>query len=67
MGSIKAGQTERNMTAVEKLRNMLADPNKFLSCPGVYDGFTARIALQEGVDCLYMVHHAHHHHQHIYT
>lgn len=43
------------MTAVEKLRSMLADPNKFLSCPGVYDGFTARIALQEGVDCLYMV------------
>ncbi|KAH6883145.1 carboxyvinyl-carboxyphosphonate phosphorylmutase [Alternaria rosae] len=42
------------MTAVEKLRSMLADPNKFLSCPGVYDGFTARIALQEGVDCLYM-------------
>ncbi|KAI4659874.1 uncharacterized protein J4E79_005676 [Alternaria viburni] len=54
MGSSKAGQTERKTTAVEKLRSMLADPNKFLSCPGVYDGFTARIALQEGVDCLYM-------------
>jgi 2-methylisocitrate lyase-like PEP mutase family enzyme len=53
MGSIKA--PERRMTAVEKLRSMLADPDKFLSCPGVYDGFTARIALQEGVDCLYMV------------
>lgn len=34
---------------------MLADPEKFIACPGVYDGFTARIALQEGVDCLYMV------------
>lgn len=53
MGSSKA--PERRMTAVEKLRSMLADPDKFLSCPGVYDGFTARIALQEGVDCLYMV------------
>ncbi|EOA90455.1 uncharacterized protein SETTUDRAFT_103668 [Exserohilum turcica Et28A] len=42
------------MTAVEKLRAMLADPEKFIACPGVYDGFTARIALQEGVDCLYM-------------
>ncbi|KAG9194189.1 methylisocitrate lyase [Alternaria panax] len=52
MGSSKA--PERRMTAVEKLRSMLADPNKFLSCPGVYDGFTARIAIQEGVDCLYM-------------
>ena len=44
-----------NMTAVQKLRAMLADPDKFITCPGVYDGFTARIALQEGVDCLYMV------------
>lgn len=43
------------MTAVQKLRAMLADPDKFIACPGVYDGFTARIALQEGVDCLYMV------------
>lgn len=42
------------MAAVEKLRAMLADPEKFIACPGVYDGFTARIALQEGVDCLYM-------------
>lgn len=44
-----------NLTAVQKLRKMLADPEKFIACPGVYDGFTARIALQEGVDCLYMV------------
>jgi len=32
----------------------LADPEKFIACPGVYDGFTAQIALREGVDCLYM-------------
>lgn len=55
MTSSKSAQTERKMTAVEKLRAMLADPEKFIACPGVYDGFTARIALQEGVDCLYMV------------
>lgn len=48
------------MAAVEKLRAMLADPEKFIACPGVYDGLTARIALQEGVDCLYMVRHATH-------
>ncbi|ORY13137.1 methylisocitrate lyase-like protein [Clohesyomyces aquaticus] len=41
-------------TAVEKLRALLADPSKTLGCPGVYDGYTARIALQEGFDCLYM-------------
>ncbi|KAL6708535.1 hypothetical protein ACN47E_002516 [Coniothyrium glycines] len=41
-------------TGVEKLRRMLDDSGKFIVCPGVYDGFTARIALNEGVDCLYM-------------
>jgi 2-methylisocitrate lyase-like PEP mutase family enzyme len=53
MGSISNDTI--TMTAVQKLRAMLADPDKFIACPGVYDGFTARIALQEGVDCLYMV------------
>lgn len=53
MGSISNDTS--TMTAVQKLRAMLADPDKFIACPGVYDGFTARIALQEGVDCLYMV------------
>jgi 2-methylisocitrate lyase-like PEP mutase family enzyme len=55
MGSAELVNGASSMTAVEKLRSMLADPDKFISCPGVYDGFTARIALQEGVDCLYMV------------
>ncbi|KAF2729373.1 methylisocitrate lyase-like protein [Polyplosphaeria fusca] len=43
-----------HLTAVQKLRKMLADPDKVIACPGVYDGFTARIALQEGADVLYM-------------
>jgi 2-methylisocitrate lyase-like PEP mutase family enzyme len=55
MGSISQSNGDNPVTAVQKLRNMLADPDKFIACPGVYDGFTARIALQEGVDCLYMV------------
>ena len=41
--------------AVQKLRAMLEDPQKLVVCPGVYDGYTARIALAEGADCLYMV------------
>lgn len=41
--------------AVAKLRALLADKDKIIVCPGVYDGFTARIALREGFDCLYMV------------
>jgi hypothetical protein len=55
MGSVETSNGTSRMTAVQKLRQMLADPEKFIACPGVYDGFTARIALQEGVDCLYMV------------
>ncbi|PSN66165.1 carboxyvinyl-carboxyphosphonate phosphorylmutase [Corynespora cassiicola Philippines] len=42
------------MSPVEKLRKLIERPNEILVCPGVYDGYTARIALQEGVDCLYM-------------
>jgi hypothetical protein len=45
----------KRKTAVESLRQMIADPERLIVCPGVYDGFTARIALQEGADVLYMV------------
>ncbi|KAL2011397.1 hypothetical protein VTN00DRAFT_4115 [Thermoascus crustaceus] len=43
-----------NQSAVANLRALLADKSKIVVCPGVYDGFTARIALSEGFDCLYM-------------
>ncbi|KAK1093960.1 hypothetical protein LTR48_001292 [Friedmanniomyces endolithicus] len=33
---------------------MLADPSKTVVAPGVYDGITARLALAQGFDCLYM-------------
>ncbi|KAF2748725.1 carboxyvinyl-carboxyphosphonate phosphorylmutase [Sporormia fimetaria CBS 119925] len=45
---------EAFIPGVQKLRNMLAEKGKLIVCPGVYDGFTARIALAEGVECLYM-------------
>lgn len=41
--------------AVASLRAQLAEPGKIIVCPGVYDGFTARMALKAGFDCLYMV------------
>ncbi|CRG86967.1 carboxyphosphonoenolpyruvate phosphonomutase, putative [Talaromyces islandicus] len=41
-------------TAVARLRELLADENKIIVCPGVFDGLTARIALNEGFDALYM-------------
>lgn len=37
------------------LREYLADADKMIVCPGVYDGFTARMALKAGFDSLYMV------------
>ncbi|KAJ1561390.1 hypothetical protein HK405_004048 [Cladochytrium tenue] len=46
-------------TAAAKLRKRLETPPNGAStdivvAPGVYDGFSARIALQVGFDCLYM-------------
>lgn len=38
-----------------KLRQYLADPDKIVVCPGVYDGISARLALNAGFDTLYMV------------
>jgi hypothetical protein len=45
------------MSPVQKLRAFMNDPDKIILGPGVYDGLTARIALQAGFDCLYMVRH----------
>jgi 2-methylisocitrate lyase-like PEP mutase family enzyme len=41
-------------TAAAKLRRFLQQDGKTVFCPGVYDGITARIALNTGFDCLYM-------------
>jgi 2-methylisocitrate lyase-like PEP mutase family enzyme len=43
------------MASAAKLRSWLAEKDKIIVCPGVYDGFTARIALNAGFECLYMV------------
>ena len=42
-----------------KLRQLLEDPDRIVVCPGVYDGFTARLALKAGFECLYMASLAH--------
>lgn len=38
-----------------KLRHFLENSKEILLCPGVYDGFSARIALSVGFSALYMV------------
>lgn len=42
-------------SAVVRLRELLADESKIIVCPGVFDGLTARIAINEGFEALYMV------------
>jgi methylisocitrate lyase len=45
----------RPNTGARRLRELLQDPKKIVVCPGVYDGLTARIALSQGFDAIYMV------------
>jgi len=44
-------------TAASKLRALLAQKDEIVVCPGVYDGFTARLALKAGFKILYMACH----------
>lgn len=37
-----------------KLRRQLRESNELIVCPGVYDGLSARIAMQLGFRALYM-------------
>jgi hypothetical protein len=46
---------ELEMTAATKLREQLNRADSFVLLPGVYDGFSARVALEVGFDGLYMV------------
>ncbi|KAK5085531.1 hypothetical protein LTR05_004816 [Lithohypha guttulata] len=41
-------------TGAKRLRELLSDESKIVVAPGVFDGFTARLALQAGFDALYM-------------
>lgn len=41
--------------AATRLRKMLTESDELIVMPGVYDGFSARIALEVGFDGLYMV------------
>lgn len=52
MNSSEAASKPRS--SASRLRDLLSRPNEILVCPGVYDGLTARIALAQGFQCLYM-------------
>lgn len=38
-----------------KLRRILKDTNELIICPGVYDGLSARVAMEVGFKAMYMV------------
>lgn len=43
------------VTGASKLRKQLRETNELLVCPGVYDGLSARIAINLGFKGMYMV------------
>ena len=49
------GHASTQISAATKLRRVVEDPDVFLLCTGIYDGYFARIALQVGFDGIYMV------------
>lgn len=44
----------QKLSAAGRLRADLADKSKTLICPGIYDGITARMAINEGFEHIYM-------------
>jgi 2-methylisocitrate lyase-like PEP mutase family enzyme len=48
------GHNASSISNATKLRQRL-ESNDILVAPGVYEGFSARIALEVGFECLYMV------------
>lgn len=51
-----SGDSREHVPAATKLRRMIEDPSNMIMLPGVYDGFSARVALEVGgFQALYMV------------
>ncbi|KAI0475297.1 oxaloacetate Acetylhydrolase [Xylariaceae sp. FL0804] len=42
------------MSGAKKLRKMLCETNELIVCPGVYDGLSARTAIELGFNAMYM-------------
>ena len=52
---IKIASFDGIWSPATKLKRRLEDTKDLIVCPGVYDGFSARIALSVGFDAMYMV------------
>jgi hypothetical protein len=50
-----ASSVHEPASGAKKLRKMLLETNELIICPGVYDGLSARTAIELGFDAMYMV------------
>lgn len=55
LAPVKNGHFDDIWSPATKLKRRLENTKDLIVCPGVYDGFSARIALSVGFDALYMV------------
>lgn len=49
-----AASVQEPATGAKKLRKMLLETNELIICPGVYDGLSARTAIELGFNAMYM-------------
>lgn len=50
-----SAEVQEPVSGATKLRKMLLETNELIVCPGVYDGLSARTAIELGFDAMYMV------------
>lgn len=50
-----ASTVQAPMSGAKKLRKMLQETDELIVCPGVYDGLSARTAIELGFSAMYMV------------
>jgi hypothetical protein len=50
-----SAQVQQPLAGATKLRKMLLETNELIVCPGVYDGLSARTAIELGFNAMYMV------------
>ena len=54
-GAAASPTSQTGSSGATRLKRMVQEPGNMIVCPGVYDGFSARIALSVGCDAMYMV------------
>lgn len=55
INNVLDAMTEIPDSGATKLRKMIFETNELIVCPGVYDGLSARTAIEVGFNAMYMV------------